>query len=110
MDAEGAALAHDAIEEKGGGLRDGVVIDEELLELVDDEERAGHGFGAAPALVAGNVLHAEPPEDIAAPLQFLIHALEHAEGKLAVALDGDDTGVGQPLLRVALELHAFFEV
>ncbi len=57
------------------------------------------GIGSVPParLVAGDVLHAELAEHIAAPLQLLIHALQHAERKLAVALDGDDARVRQPL-------------
>ena len=59
------------------------------------------GIGSVPPalLVAGDVLHAELAEDVAAPLQLLVHALEHAEAKLAVALDGDDARVRQPLRR-----------
>ena len=82
-----------------GGLRDRVVLDEEFLELVDDQQRARHRLGAAGALVAGDVLHAELAEQIAAALQFLIHALQHAEAEFAVALDGDDAGVRQALGR-----------
>jgi hypothetical protein len=38
MDAEGAALSHDAIEQKRRSLRDLVVLYEEFLELVDNQE------------------------------------------------------------------------
>ena len=74
------------------------------------QQRARHRLGAAGALVAGDVLHAELAEHVAAPLQLFIHALEHAERKLAVALDGDDARMRQPLRGVALELHAFLEI
>jgi hypothetical protein len=43
MDAERAALPHDAVEEQRSGLRDGIVLDEEFLELVDDQQRRGIG-------------------------------------------------------------------
>ena len=87
-----------------------VVLDEELLELVDDQQRARHRLGAAGLLVAGDVLHAELAEHVAAPLQFLVHALQHAQRKLAIALDRHDARVRQPLRGVALELDAFLEV
>ena len=61
------------------------------------QQRARHRLGAAGAFVAGDVLHAELAEHIAAPLQFLIHALEHAQAEFAVALDGDDARVRQSL-------------
>ena len=110
VDAEGAALAHDAVEEQGSGLRDGIVIHEELLEFVDDEQRARNRLGAARAFISCDVLNTEFAEQVAAPLQLFVHAFEHAQRKLAVALDGDDFRVRQPLLGVALELDAFFEI
>ncbi len=110
VDAERAALAHDAVEEKRRSLGDGIVLDEKLLELVDDQQRAREFLGAARALVAGHVLDAQLAEEIAAPAQFLVHALEHAQGEFAVALDGDDARVRQPLLGVAFEFDALLEV
>ena len=91
-------------------LRDAVVLDEELLELVDDQQRAGHGLLAAGALVAGDVLHAELAEQVAAALQFLIHALQHAQAEFAVALDGHHPRMGQAVRGVALELDALLEI
>ena len=91
-------------------LRDLVVLDEEFLELVDHQQRARHRLRAARALVAGDVLHAELAEQIAAALQFVIHALQHAQAEFAVALDGHDARVRQALGGVALELDAFLEV
>lgn len=110
MDAEGAALADDAVEQQRGGLGDFVILDEQFLELVDDEQRAGDGLGAAFALVTGDVLDAELAEHVAAALQFFIEPLEHAEAEFAVALDGDDARVGQAFRAVAFELDALFEV
>ena len=55
------------------------------------QQRARHRLRAAGPLVAGDVLHAEFAEHVAAPPQFLVDALEHAEGEFAVALDGDDS-------------------
>ncbi len=43
-------------------------------------------------------------------LQFLVHALQHAQAEFAVALDGHDARVRQSASRVALELDAFLEV
>ena len=50
------------------------------------------------------------PEQIAAPAQFLVHALKHTQAERAVALDGDHLRVRQPAVRVAFELDAFLEV
>ena len=110
MDAKRAALTHDAIEEQGRLLSDFVVLGEELLELINQQQRARDGLGAAGALVSGDVLHAEFAEQVAAALEFFIDALKHAEAELAVAFDRDDAGVGKAACRVAFELHAFFEV
>ena len=110
MDAEGAALAHDAVEKQRGGLGDGIVIDEELLELINQKQGAGHGLLAPGALVAGNVLHSQLAEDVAAALEFVVHPLKHAEAEFAVALNGDDAGMGQLLGGIALEFHALLEV
>ena len=70
----------------------------------------GHRLRAAGALVAGDVLHAELAEQVAAALQFLVHALQHAQAELAVALDGHDPRVRQAVRGVALELDALLEV
>ena len=43
VDAEGPALAHQAVEQQRRLLGELVVLDEELLELVDDEQDARHG-------------------------------------------------------------------
>ncbi len=39
MDAEGAALPDDAVEQHRGFLGDLVVLGEQLLELVDEQQR-----------------------------------------------------------------------
>ena len=91
-------------------LRDLVVLDEELLELVNDQQRPRDRLGAAGPLVAGEVLHAELAEQVAAALQFVVHALQHAQAELPVALDGDHPRVRQPVGGVALELDALLEV
>ena len=70
----------------------------------------GIGFGAARAFVSGEILHAGFAEQIAAPFQFLIDALQHAQAEFAIALDRDDARVRQVFLRVAFELDALFEV
>ena len=70
----------------------------------------GIGLLAAFALVAGDILHAEFAEHIAAALQLFIDSLEHAKREFAVGLDGDDAGVRQALFCVALELDALFEI
>ena len=78
-------------------MRNVVILDEEFLELIDDQQRARHRFGAAGALVAGDILHAELAEQIAAPAQFLIDPLQHAQAEFAIALDGDHARMRQAL-------------
>ena len=95
MNAEGAALAHNAVQQHGGALRNVIFLDEKFLELVNHQQRARHRFPAAGALVTGDVLRAEFAEQIAAAAQFLVHALEHAQAEFAVALDGHDARVRQ---------------
>jgi len=110
VDAEGAALANDAIEEEGGVLGDAVVFDEEFLELVDEEEDAWEWFGWVELAVAREVLDACFSEEVAAAAEFLVDALEDAETEFAVAFDGDDACVREFVGGVAFEFDAFFEV
>ena len=110
VDAEGAALPHEAVQEQGRFLGDAIVLDEQLLELVDHQQDAGQllvGLGVAEAL---EVLHAQPAELIAAGPQFGVQPLQDAQAELPLALDGDHPGVRQLVPRVGLELHAFLEV
>ena len=62
MNPERAALAHQPIQQEGSRLRDFVVLDEELLELVNEQQRPGKRLGAARTFVSGHVLHAELAE------------------------------------------------
>ena len=110
VNAKRASLPHDAIEEQRGRLRDGVVLDEEFLELINEQQRARHRLRRAAALVAGDILAAEPAEDVAAPFQFLVHALKHAERKLAITFNRHDPRVRQAFRGVALELDALLEI
>jgi DNA polymerase III epsilon subunit-like protein len=89
MDAKRAALPDDAVQQHRRALRDAVFLGEKFLELVNHQQRARHRLGAARPLVTGHVLRAEFAEQIAAPAQFLIHPLQHAQAEFAVALDGD---------------------
>ena len=93
MDAKGPALPDDSIQQQRRGLGNLVVFDEEFLELVNDQQRSGNGLGAAGPLVAGDILHTEFSEHVAAALQFVIQALEHAQAEFAIAFDGDDPRV-----------------
>ena len=110
MDAKGAALADDAVEEEGGGLGDGIVIDKKLLKFVDEEEGTREGFGATGASISGEVLDAEFAKKIPAAFEFIVDALEDAEGEFAITFDGDDAGVGEAFFGVAFEFDAFFEI
>ena len=91
-------------------MRDVVFLCEKFLELVNDQQRPGHRLGATRPFVTGDVLRAQFAEQIAAAAQFLVHALQHAQSKLAVAFNGHHLGVRQPAVAVALELDAFLEV
>ena len=59
------------------------------------------GIGSVPpaALVAGDVLHPELAEQVAAALQLLVDPLQHAQPELAVALDRDHPRMRQLLGR-----------
>ncbi len=59
---------------------------------------------------AGEVLYARGAEELAAPPQLLVEALQHADAEFALAFDGDDPRVRQPAGGVAFELDALFEV
>ena len=110
VDAERTTLPDQAVEQQRDLLRDLVVLDEELLELVHDEQDARHGDFGPGFAVASQVLHAELAEELAAVLELDIEPLEHAQAELALALDGDDPGVRQLHRGVNLELDAFLEV
>ena len=110
MHAERTTLPDQAVEQQRDLLRDLVVFDEELLKLVDDQQDARHGHLGPGLAVAGQVLAAQLAEDLAALLELDVEPLEHAQAELALALDGDDPGVGQLHRGVDLELDAFLEV
>src|SRR5678815_851222 len=110
MNAERAALPHDAVEQQGCGLRDLVVLHEELLELVDEKQGSGHRFGAARFLVPGHILDSELAVEIAAPFQLVVQALQDTEAEFPIAFDGHDAGMRKAMRGVALELNAFLEV
>src|SRR5215475_9725508 len=103
MNAEGTALANDAVEQHGSGLGNAIFFGEEFLEFIDHEQRTGNLFRAACAFVTRNVLNAEFPEEIAATPQFGIDAFEDAKAELSIALDGHNARVRQAAGGVALE-------
>ena len=110
MDAEGPALADQAVEQQRGLLRELVLLDEELLELVDDEQDARHGGRAGGVAIAVQVLHAGVAEPVGPQPHLDVEPLEHADAELALALDGHDAGVGQLVRGVDLELDPLLEV
>ena len=110
VDAEGSALADQAVEPQGGFLGELVFLAEELLEFVDDQEDARQGGRAGGVAVAGHVLHAGVAEPVGAEAELGIQPLEHADAEFALALDRDDARVGQLVGGVDLELDAFLEV
>ena len=110
VDAERTPLADESIEQQVGGRREGVVLHEEFLELVDDEQKPRQvvvGAGPAEAL---HVLRAAFAEEFAAFLQDAVQTLQHADAELAIALDADDPRMGQRVAGVRLELDPFLEV
>ncbi len=81
MDAKGAALPDDSIEEESGLLRDLVVGYEELLKFINDEENAWHRaelrVTVGQIAIASDVLDAEFSKPVSPNLQFLIESLHH---------------------------------
>ena len=110
VDAEGPALADQAVEQQGGLLRELVLLDEELLELVDDEQDPRHGGRAGGVAIAVQVLHAGVAEPVGPQPHLGVEPLEHADAELALALDGHDAGVRQLVGGVDLELDPLLEV
>ena len=70
----------------------------------------GIGVAGRGRAIAGEVLHADLAEDVAADLQLGVEPLQHAQAELALALDRDDPGVRQLVRGVGLELDALLEV
>ena len=64
VDAERPALPDQAVEPERGLLRQLVLLDEELLELVDDQQDAGQGRRAGGVAIAVDVLHAGLAEPV----------------------------------------------
>ena len=62
MNAERTALSNDSVEKHRGALCDGVVFDEELLELVDHQQRTRHRLRAAGLLVSCDILDTQLSE------------------------------------------------
>ncbi len=49
----------------------------------------------AEVAIAVEVLDVQVAEDVAPALEFIVETLEHAQAELALALDGDHTGMRQ---------------
>ena len=110
MYAERPALPHEPIQQQPRPLGQPIVLGEQLLELVDEQQRARHGLAGIRPAVARQVLHLGGPEQLAAPVHHAVQPLQHAQSELAVRLDGDRPRVGQVVRGVGLELHALLEV
>jgi hypothetical protein len=105
-----ASLPDNPVQQKRGGLRDLVILHEELLELVNDQQHARQRHLPAGALVTGQVLHAELAEKVAAPAQFIVEPLQDAQAELPVTLDRDHARVGQAMSGITLELNPLFKI
>ena len=110
MNSERAALADQTIEEQRGRLRQRVILDEELLEFVDHQQHARQRLIGARVAESRQILHADAPEQLAAILQQRVQPLQDADAELAIAFDGDDSGMRQPVSGVGLELDTLLEV
>ena len=67
-------------------------------------------MGAWVPPVAGEVLNTEPAEKVTASFEFLVHPFEHAQSKLAVALDSHHPRVRKPAGGVTFEFDALLEI
>ena len=110
VDAEGPALADQAVEQERGLLGELVFLDEELLELVDHEQDPRQGRRAGSIAITAEVLHAGIAEPVGPQPHLHVQPLEHADAELALALDRHHAGVGQLEGGVDLELDALLEV
>ena len=100
MHAERPALPHQPVQQQGGVLGDLVVLDEQLLKLIDDQQRCAATVASGSA--SRNPARSCTPrlaEHIAAALQLGVEPLQHAQAELALALDGDHAGVRQLMRR-----------
>ena len=91
-------------------LRDAIVLHKKLLKLVDDEQGPGQRRRGRRLPKTGQILSARLAEEVAAALELFVDPFQHAEPKLAVALDRDDARMRQSRGRVAFEFNAFLKV
>src|SRR5690349_18099954 len=110
MDAKGAALSNNPVQQKGRGLGNLIVLDKELLEFIDQQQGARDGLGSPSPLIAGEVLDAKVSEQIPAAPQFVINPLQHAQTKLAIALDCHHPSMREVFGGVAFEFNSLFEI
>ena len=118
VNAERAALPHDAIQQDRGVLRNAVFFREEFLKLVNHQKDTRHRFASRlrsggrrqRPFVTGKVLRADFAEQITTPAQFIVHALKHAQAERAVAFDGHNFRVRQVMAGVTLELDALLKI
>ena len=110
VDAERAPLPHDAVQQHRRPLRDAVLLHKKFLELVNQQQRTRQRFAAARAVITGEILRPALPEQIAAPAQFLVHPLQHAQPERPVALNRHHPRMGQPAAGITLELDALLKV
>src|SRR5688572_2688295 len=109
MDAEGTALAHDAIQQHVCRLGNPIIFDEEFLEFIDHDETPRHAHVRVALPKSRQVENARLPKQLSATFQLLVDAFKHAQTKLTVAFDGDDARVRQAMSRIALELNALLK-
>ena len=110
MDAEGPALPDQAVEPQRSLLRQLVLLDEELLELVHDQQDARERGRSGRVPIAVDVLHSGIAEAVGTEAELGIETLQDAEPELALALDRHHARMRQLVGRVDLELDALLEV
>ena len=60
--------------------------------------------------IVGQILNAGRAKQVAAPAQLVIEPFQDAHAEFALAFDGNDARMRQPVGGVRLELDALFEV
>ena len=110
VDAKRAALAHNSVEQDRSDLRYPIFFGEELLKFINDQHDPRQRQAGICAPVARQVLSIGFAKEVSTPAKLLVHALEDAQAELAIAFNGDNPGVGQAMIGVALELDAFLKI
>ena len=86
--AERSTLANESVQEERRVLRHLVIFNEQFLELVNHQEATRHAFRTLEGAPVGEVLHVGGAIEFAATTQFIIQALQDAQTKFTITLNG----------------------